>query len=309
MNTASRLPELDRTTALAALAGAAGLATAIGLAHRSSTTGSPNRVLITGGASGFGFELAKRYIARGDSVIVTDLHEEATPEVRALGDRASYRRLDVTSDEDWEAAAAAVGSVDVLILNAGMAVGGAVEKVPMETWNKTINLNLLGAVRGFRAFVPLMRSGGRIVVTASMAGLFHPIKMSTYNATKAALVALAETADFELRERGISVTAICPQFFRSNLVTSLTGDDDDADDLARVLMTRTPLTAQTVADRAMKGIDARRQVVTTDSVATIGWYAKRFARPLYLATMRASGKGTWILTKFSPRMPDAPARR
>lgn len=80
---------------------------------------------------------------------------------------------------------------------------------------------------------------------------------------------------------------ICPQFFQSNLADSLTGDD--ADELVRKLLTKTSLTAATVADRAMKGIDARRQVVTPDSVALIGWYAKRFARPLYLATMRKAG--------------------
>ncbi|MFD5867504.1 SDR family NAD(P)-dependent oxidoreductase [Corynebacterium sp. NPDC060344] len=256
-----------------------------------ATPTGPRRVLITGAASGFGLELAKRFVARGDHVIATDLHDAANGDVATLGERCTYRKLDVTSDADWEAAAAEVGAVDVLVLNAGIAVGGAIENVTMETWQRALDINLLGAVRGCRAFVPLLQPGAQIVMTSSIAGLIHPIKMSTYNATKAAVVALAETVDFELRERGITTTVVCPQFFRSNLADSLTGDDAEADDLARTLLTKTPLTAATVADRAMKGIDARRQVVTPDSVAVVGWYAKRFARPLYLAAMRRAGKG------------------
>ena len=290
-----------RTAAIAGALGVAGLAAAsgAGLFGGSPKSRGPRRVLITGAASGFGLELAKRFVARGDSVIATDLHGAANEDVVKLGDACTYRKLDVTSDEDWERAAAAVGAVDVLVLNAGIAVGGAIENVTMDTWHRALDINLLGAVRGCRAFVPLLEPGAQIVMTSSIAGLIHPIKMSTYNATKAAVVALAETVDFELRERGITTTVICPQFFRSNLASSLTGDDADADELARKLLTKTPLTAATVADRAMKGIDARRQVVTPDSVAVIGWYAKRFARPLYLSTMRQAGKGAKRLAKRS----------
>lgn len=290
-----------RTAAIAGALGVAGLAAAsgAGLFGGSPKSRGPRRVLITGAASGFGLELAKRFVARGDSVIATDLHDAANEDVVKLGDACTYRKLDVTSDADWEAAAAAIGAVDVLVLNAGIAVGGAIENVTMDTWHRALDINLLGAVRGCRAFVPLLEPGAQIVMTSSIAGLIHPIKMSTYNATKAAVVALAETVDFELRERGITTTVICPQFFQSNLASSLTGDDADADELARKLLTKTPLTAATVADRAMKGIDARRQVVTPDSVAVIGWYAKRFARPLYLSTMRQAGKGAKRLAKRS----------
>lgn len=294
-STTSRSPA--RTAAIAGIVGAAGLAAAsgAGLFARSPEPRGPRRVLITGAASGFGLELAKRFIARGDFVIATDLHDAANEDVVKLGEKCTYRKLDVTSDADWEAAAEAIGAVDVLVLNAGIAVGGAIENVTMDTWHRALDINLLGAVRGCRAFVPLLESGAQIVMTSSVAGLVHPIKMSTYNATKAAVVALAETVDFELRERGITTTVICPQFFRSNLADSLTGDDAEADELARTLLTKTPLTAATVADRAMKGIDARRQVVTPDSVAVIGWYSKRFARPLYLSTMRKAAKGANLL--------------
>lgn len=269
----------------------------MGIFRKDTKSTGPRRVLITGAASGFGLELARRFIARGDHVIASDLAEAPNADVVALGGRCTYRRLDVTSDADWEAAAADIGAVDVLVLNAGIAVGGAIDNVTMDTWHRALDINVLGAVRGCRAFVPLLQPGAQIVMTSSIAGLIHPVKMATYNATKAAVVALAETADSELRERGITTTVICPQFFQSNLADSLTGDDAEADELARKLLSRTTLTAATVADRALRGIDARRQVVTPDAVATIGWYAKRFARPLYLAAMRRAGKGAKRLSK------------
>lgn len=132
-------------------------------------------MLITGAASGFGLELAKRFVARGDSVIATDLHDSANEDVVKLGDACTYRELDVTSDADREAAAAAIGAVDVLVLNAGIAVSGAIENVTMDTWHRALDINLLGAVRGCRAFVPLLEPAAKIVMTSSIAGLIPPL--------------------------------------------------------------------------------------------------------------------------------------
>ena len=72
------------------------------------------RVVITGAASGFGLGLAKRFIARGDAVIATDLHDAPNEAVAKLGKNCTHRKLDVTSDEDWERAAAEIGAVDEL---------------------------------------------------------------------------------------------------------------------------------------------------------------------------------------------------
>lgn len=128
-------------------------------------------MLITGAASGFGLELAKRFVTRGDSVIATDLHDSANEDVVELGDACTYRELDVTSDAGREAAAAAIGAVDVLVLNAGIAVGGAIENVTMDTWHRALDIDLLGAVCGCRAFVPLLEPGAKIVMTSSIASL------------------------------------------------------------------------------------------------------------------------------------------
>lgn len=245
-------------------------------------------VLITGGASGLGLAFASRLVQRGDHVIIADLHDEAPEAVLALGDAAEYRKLDVTSDEDWEAAAREIPRVDLLILNAGVAVGGRIDTVGMDTWRRTVDINLLGVVRGARAMAPAIPDGGRIAITSSVMGLIHPGFMATYNATKAATVAIGETLHHELAHRGISCTTICPQFFRTPLVHSLARDDEPVNHVAKILITRTWLTVDAVADRSLRAIEKRRVVVTPDAAATTIWYGKRWARPLYLLIQRLS---------------------
>ena len=248
------------------------------------------RVFITGAASGLGLALAREYLAAGDEVILTDLHAEAPPAVTGLSGQWSYRRLDVTDDDDWAAAARAVDSLDILINNAGIAVGGRLDATSMGSWQRIVDINLLGVVRGCKALVPKLGRGGRVVITASAAGLVHAPHMGAYNATKAAAVALAETLDAELRPRGISASVICPLFFRSGLADSLSGDDPRADQTARMLLSKTPLTSEKVAARSIRGINARRLVITPDALSTLTWYSKRFTRVPFLAGTRLIGR-------------------
>ena len=248
------------------------------------------RVLITGAASGLGLALTREYLALGDEVILTDIHAEPTAEVKALPGIWSYRTLDVTSDADWAATAAAVESLDILINNAGIAVGGSLEATTMDSWDRIIDINVLGIVRGCRALAGKLPRGGRIVITASAAGLVHAPKMGAYNATKAAAVALGETLDAELRPHGITTSVICPQFFRSGLADSLSGDDAQADEMARTLLSKTHLTSEIIARRSVRGIEARRLVITPDAFATLAWYSKRFTRMPFLASTRLLGR-------------------
>lgn len=253
---------------------------------RGKSRGGPRKVLITGAASGLGLELAREFLRAGDEVIATDIHEQAPEGVRALPGSWTYRKLDVTSAADWASAASDVMSLDVLVNNAGIAVGGSIENTGIETWQRIIDINLLGVVRGCKTMVPKLGPGGRVVITASAAGLVHGPYMSAYNATKAAAVAVGETLDAELRPRGISTSVICPQFFQSGLADSLSGDDEGADELARKLLSGTKLTSQMIAKRAFRGINARRVVITPDAFATLAWYSKRFTRIPYLAGTR-----------------------
>lgn len=269
-----------------------------GIQHGSQRAGAvagepgSRRVLITGAASGLGLALTREYLALGDEVILTDIHAEAPDEVRALPGTWSYLQLDVTSDADWVTAAAEIDSLDILINNAGIAVGGSLEATTMDSWDRIIDINVLGIVRGCRALAGKLPRGGRIVITASAAGLVHAPSMGAYNATKAAAVAFGETLDAELRPRGVTTSVICPQFFKSGLADSLSGDDARADEMARTLLSKTHLTSEIIARRSIKGIEARRLVITPDAFATFAWYSKRFTRIPFLASTRMIGRVT-----------------
>lgn len=251
------------------------------------TASSSRRVLVTGGSSGLGAALVAAFAARGDRVLVADLNAPAD-----LAEGSHFFRLDVTSDADFDAARAWVeeqwGGLDVLVNNAGIATGGRIDVVTMPEWDRVIDINLLGVVRGIRTFVPLMKAAveagevpGQIVSTASLAGLVHPPAMASYTAVKAAVVAISETLAYELDPWGIAVSAVCPGFFRTNLASSLNGSDAAMDKVAARLIDRSPLDATQVAAEVMKGIDARRMVIVPDAPARKAVWTKRFARPLY----------------------------
>lgn len=251
------------------------------------------RVLVTGGASGLGLELTRLLAADGARVLVVDLHEEAPT---SLPEGVEYRTLDVRSDEGWDETRnhveATWGGLDLLLLNAGVAVGGRIEVASMEDWERIIDINLLGVVRGFRTFVPMMKVAGhgQIVATASLAGLVHAPGMAAYNAVKAGVVAIAEGSRAELASSGIAVSAICPSFFRTNLHESLHGKDVELEQSATTLITKAPRSARQVAEAAYAGMARNRTIILTDSDGRVAWRGKRFSRPVYEAILARVGK-------------------
>ena len=251
------------------------------------------RVLVTGGASGLGLALAKGFLARGDRVVVGDL---ARTRPGAVPADAAYVPLDVRQDAHWSAARTWVterwGGLDVLVNNAGIATGGRIDVEAIEDWQRVLDINLLGVVRGARAFTPMFKEqrGGHIVNIASLAGLIHGAGMSSYNATKAGVVALSETLSFELRPWNITTSVVCPAFFRTNLHESLRGADAPMHRTAQRLITSSPTTADDVAAVVLAGIDAGRFLILTDRLGRREYWTKRLAAPLYRRTSRAGGE-------------------
>ena len=243
-----------------------------------------SRILITGGASGLGLALAQIYLGRGDEVVIGDL-AETPPD--SVPEGAAYLRLDVRSQQDWDAALAWVkaewGSLDLLFNNAGIATGGRIDVESMADWERVLDINLLGVVRGCQTFTPLFKSqgSGHIVNTASLAGLIHGPGMSSYNAAKAAVVALSETLGFELAPFGIKVSVICPAFFRTNLHTSFQGKDTDFETSGTKLITKAKASADEIAAIVVKGVDAGKRIILTDRMGRTAYWTKRLARPVY----------------------------
>jgi NAD(P)-dependent dehydrogenase (short-subunit alcohol dehydrogenase family) len=250
--------------------------------------------IVTGGASGFGRALAHRLNDDGATVLVVDVHEQA-PE-GALPDGVAYRRLDVRDESGWDAlrhhVEATWGRLDLLVSNAGVAVGGRIDVTALEEWDRALEINLMGVVKGVRAFVPMMKEqgSGHLVQTASLAGLVHAPGMATYNTVKAGVVALSETLRHELAPHGIDVSVICPSFFRTGLADSLAGKDVDLERSAVSLINDASRSAEQVAAKAFVGMQRRTFLVLPDEEAQIASRAKRFARPAYDRAMLRAGR-------------------
>ncbi|MEO7269097.1 MAG: SDR family NAD(P)-dependent oxidoreductase [Knoellia sp.] len=251
------------------------------------------RVLITGGASGLGLALAKAFVRRGDKVLVVDL---ADTKPDSVPDDVSYFRVDVRSQQDWDAALNHVrdlwGGLDVLVNNAGVATGGRIDVESISDWERVLDINLLGVVRGCQTFTPLFKDqkSGHIVNTASLAGLVHGPGMSSYNAAKAGVVALSETLGFELAPWNIHVSAICPAFFKTNLHESLQGKDKAMEETALRLITKATATADEIAVIVLKGIDSHKGIILTDRLGHQAYWTKRLVRPAYTSAMKKAGQ-------------------
>ncbi|MBR7744747.1 SDR family NAD(P)-dependent oxidoreductase [Phycicoccus sp. BSK3Z-2] len=244
----------------------------------------PRRALVTGGASGLGRALVAGMLERGARVLACDLAEERPADLPAGAD---YLTLDVRRQQDWDAALAWVreawGGLDLLVNNAGIAAGGRIDVEAMADWERIVEVNLLGVARGCHTMTPLLKEqrSGHIVNVASLAGLVHAPAMSSYNATKAGVVALSETLGFELRPWGIDVSVVCPAFFRTNLHSSFAGKDTAMQEAGTKLITTASASAEDVAAVVLDGIEKRKPVILTDRVGRQAYFGKRFARPLY----------------------------
>ncbi len=246
------------------------------------------RVLVTGAGSGLGAALTRAWRARGDEVLATDL-AAADPDA---GGGAIDLVLDVTSDDDWAAALAQVerrwGGLDVLVNNAGVAGGGRLDVATLDEWRWITEINLYGAVRGTRTFVTLFKrqGSGHIVNVASLAGLVHPAGMGSYNAVKAAVVALTETTGHELAGYGVRASAVCPSYFRTNLMASLRGADTAAMVTLSHLVENAPLGADEIAAAVVAAVDAGEELILPDPAARAAYALKLSDRRAYDAVMR-----------------------
>jgi len=182
-------------------------------------------VVVTGGGNGIGRALCERFAAEGARrVTVVDL-DEAGARAVAEGIGGVARRVDVGSRDavvglvrEVEAEA---GPIDLFVSNAGIAIPGGPE-VEVEAWQKIWDVNVMAHVHAAHAVLPSMleRGEGYLLNTASAAGLLSQIGSAPYAVTKHAAVAFAEWLSITYGDRGIRVSALCPQAVR----TAMTAD-------------------------------------------------------------------------------------
>ena len=186
--------------------------------------------VVTGAGSGIGRATAHAFAKRGAHVVVTDLDpDRATAVAGELGDHAVAASCDVTSIHDLEAvrdvALDRFGRVDLVMNNVGVLAVGAVEDIPLEGWQRVVDVNLMSVVRSNLVFLPrlLAQGSGWIVNTASTAGLLpYGYDRLPYTASKHAIVGLSESLALYLRTRGVGVSCLCPAGVATNILEQIT---------------------------------------------------------------------------------------
>lgn len=216
-----------------------------------------NSVFITGAASGLGKAIALEYAKQGANICIADLHEErgaeTVAEVEQAGGQAYFHKLDVRDYEAIVAAREAMiekwGEINIVVNNAGVASAGVFDDIGLDTWEWMLSINLMGVVKGCKAFTPTFKKQGHghFVNIASMAGLITPPGMADYNVAKAGVVALSDTLRSELAPYNINTTVVCPSFFQTNLGESLKTTHQNSSDNFNKLLATSEITANDIA--------------------------------------------------------------
>jgi NAD(P)-dependent dehydrogenase (short-subunit alcohol dehydrogenase family) len=230
-------------------------------------TSSRGGALVTGGARGLGFQLARRLALRGHAVHVTDLDGEGAARAAGeLGGGAFGSALDVRDEAACRAAAAATveraGSLEVWVNNAGVLLTGPAWDQSAETRRLMLDVNAHGTINGTLAALEIMRGAGRghILNVVSLAGLAAAPGETVYGASKHAAIAfsLGTLADLRLEGvKGIHISCLCPDGIWTPMLHDKLDDRQAAASFTGVL-----LLPERVAERAMSLLDRPRPVLT-----------------------------------------------
>ncbi|MBX3157847.1 MAG: SDR family NAD(P)-dependent oxidoreductase [Deltaproteobacteria bacterium] len=184
-------------------------------------------VVVTGAGSGIGRATALAFAAHNARVVACDLDQARLDTLAAeLGPRAALvRRVDVSDRAQMSAFADAVHAIapaaDVIVNNAGVAVGGSFLDTSLDDWDWLLGINLRGVVHGCHYFVPKMVArgeGGHVVNISSILGIYPAPNVTAYVASKFAVLGLSQSLRTELEEYRIGVTAICPGLINTAIV-------------------------------------------------------------------------------------------
>jgi len=253
--------------------------------------------LITGAASGLGRAIALRLAHDGWNLALADVNDEACEEtlrlVRHAGGDGFVEHLDVRYIEEWQALRdrlqAQWSQLDLLVNNAGVAGSGRVGDYSIENWHWIVDVNLWNGINGCHTFVDWLKAnpaGAHIINTCSLAAIVSAPTMGAYNVTKAGMLALSETLYSELLPFNVGVTALCPSVFRTNLLDKSRWCQPEERKLFEKGFAQTKMTAEFVADAAIRAMQRKQLYVLVPFESRFNWYLKRLAP-------------TWLLRKVS----------
>ena len=189
--------------------------------------------IVTGGASGFGEGIVRRFVTEGARVVIADLNGEGAAKLaEELGAAAVGVKADVTSTADVDNMVSAAmnfgGGVDVLVNNAGMGhTPRPLEKLPEEVFDRLLQVNIKSIYRTAQCVVPIMKKagGGAILNMASTAGVSPRPNLTWYNASKGWVITATRSMAVELAGSGVRVNALNPVAGETPMLKTFMGED------------------------------------------------------------------------------------
>ena len=186
--------------------------------------------VITGGAQGFGLDIAKRFLKSGAKVIIWDIDEKLLKSTVAeiKNPNLDYRMVDVSNFTQIEKTVleiTATNDIDILINNAGITGStSSLWEYDVDEWNKIIQINLMGTFNCCKCIVPNMikNNYGRIVNVASVAGKDGNANASAYSSAKAGTIGLTKSLGKELADKNIAVNAVTPAGAKTRILNQMT---------------------------------------------------------------------------------------
>lgn len=242
------------------------------------------RAFITGAGSGLGLAFAKQLAQQQWNIAITDINADrlrTTSELlQELGATSCCYGFDVSDHKAFADAVSDFASgnnrIDIGINNAGIGCGGALDETAIETFQRVIDINLMGTANGCHLFIPVMKKqgNGHILNVASAAAFVSPPLMSAYSASKAAVVALSETLYTELHDYAIDVSVLMPAYVRTNIGKDCIGSDY-VNTRARILVEESTVTADMAVEETYDLMAQRKLYIILPENARFFWRLKR----------------------------------
>ncbi len=248
-------------------------------------------VLVTGAGSGIGRATAQAFAREGAHLLLVDVDDEGNAETqRLIAEVGGLARTFHTDVGDAQAMTELAGTVhteipavDVLVNNAGIGAAGDFTEITLATWQRLLDINLMGVVHGCHYFLPAMverGQGGHVVNLASAAAFLAMPQMSAYATSKFAVLGFTESLRAEMAGQGIGVSAICPGIVDTPIVAntvyegSMGADDSVRERIVEFYHNRN-YTPEQVAQSIIKAVRVNKAVRPVSPESWAIYYSKR----------------------------------